>query len=307
MDKFSIPSVISELDSVGYIATPDIAYAICGTIFDRIPLLIEGDPGCGKTFLAKAVAKMMGMKLIRVQMYDGITYDKILYDYDYQRQLLTIEAIRSSLGKTLADKTPEEAMKIAGRINFYDKDFLIQRPVLQALTSNEPVVLLLDEVDKTSEELEYSLLEVLDEFSMTIPQYGTIRCKEENRPMVFMTSNNYRELSDALKRRCNYLYIKNKTREEVEKILLRKTNIGEQAASVVANCLVELQAAHMKQVPSISEGIAWVNYLVEHPDISEEDFSESAFLLAKNKQDTATAKRILAAEAPEVQSALRQG
>ena len=184
---------------------------------------------------------------------------------------------------------------------------VIQRPVLQALTSNEPVVLLLDEVDKTSEELEYSLLEVLDEFSMTIPQYGTIRCKEENRPMVFMTSNNYRELSDALKRRCNYLYIKNKTREEVEKILLRKTNIGEQAASVVANCLVELQTAHMKQVPSISEGIAWVNYLVEHPDISEEDFSESAFLLAKNKQDTATAKRILAAEAPEVQSALRQG
>lgn len=304
MEKLSISDIISGLDSVGYIATPDIAYAVSGTIGERTPLLIEGDPGCGKTFLAKAVAKMLGRKLIRVQMYDGITYDKILYDYDYQRQLLTIEAIRSSLGKTLADKTPEEAMKIAGRINFYDKDFLIQRPVLQALTAEETVVLLLDEVDKTSEELEYSLLEVLDEFSMTIPQYGTIRCNDENRPMVFMTSNNYRELSDALKRRCNYLYIKNKTREEVEKILLKQTSISKQAASAVANCLVELQTSRMRQAPSISEGIAWVDYLIEHPEIGAGDFSESAFLLAKNKEDTATAKRILAAEASELQSAL---
>ena len=128
--KLSIREIISKLNDVDYIASPDIAYAASGTINERIPLLIEGQPGQGKTQLAKAVAKMLGLELIRVQMYDGITPDKIMYDYDYQRQLLTIEAIRSTLDGSLNGKTPEEAIQLASGIDFYGKQFLIRRPIL---------------------------------------------------------------------------------------------------------------------------------------------------------------------------------
>lgn len=291
--KLSIREIISKLNDVDYIASPDIAYAASGTINERIPLLIEGQPGQGKTQLAKAVAKMLGLELIRVQMYDGITPDKIMYDYDYQRQLLTIEAIRSTLDGSLNGKTPEEAIQLASGIDFYGKQFLIRRPILRALTSDKPVVLLLDEVDKTSEELEYALLEVLDEFSMTIPQYGTIRCKPENRPLVFLTSNNYRELSDAMKRRCNYLYISEKTQDEIREIIKKQTNLSANVADGVAACLAELQKASLRQKPSIAEGIAWANYVTQSTDVTGDTLKDTAFLLAKDQHDTGRVQVII--------------
>ncbi len=165
--------------------------------------------------------------------------------------------------------------------------------MLQALTAPEPVVLLLDEVDKTSEELEYALLEVLDEFSMTIPQYGTIRCPEERRPMIFLTSNRYRELSDALKRRCNYLYIPSKKQAEIARIVLRQTELSEEAAKAVAKCLAALQGAKLLQTPSIAEGLAWVAYIAAHPELMAEDAEDLAFLLAKNARDTESIRRVL--------------
>ena len=293
MQRLNVDKIMELLENSGYIASKDIAYAVSGTINNRTPLLVEGEPGNGKTYLAKALAKITGAELIRVQMYDGITPDKILYDYDYQRQLLTIEAIRSTLSDTLKGKTPEEALQAASGINFYDKNFLIQRPILKALTSKKPVVLLIDEIDKASEELEYSLLEILDEFSMTIPQYGTIRCNPVNRPMVIMTSNNYRELSDATKRRCNYLYIPRKTSAEIKKIIEKQTILKNDAALTAAICLEQIQNCRLKQHPSIAEAINWLEYIIDNPDLQAEDLENTAFLLAKNANDKGIIKQIL--------------
>lgn len=288
----TINEIKEKLEKTGYIANEDILYAISGTLNEKTPLLIEGDPGCGKTYLAKAVAEMLNTKLIRVQFYDGITPDKILYDYDYQKQLLSIEAIRSTLNNSMKNMTPEEAMEKAGSINFYGKNFLIKRPVLQALTEDKAPVLLLDEIDKSSEELEYSLLEILDEFSMTIPQYGTITCPEEKRPYVFLTSNRCRELSDALRRRCSYLYIDNKTEDEIREIIKRQTNLDEEQAKNAAKCLAALQGPYsdLKQKPSIAEGIEWTKHIEQNKD---EKPVESIYMLAKNKHDRDILKQIM--------------
>ena len=283
--------IINELKNANYIANISIACAAGGTINNHIPLLIEGDPGTGKTFLAKAVAQMTGAELIRVQVYEGMTYDKILYDYDYQRQLLTIEAMRSSLDKIMKNKTPNEALEITKDIDFYGKDFLIERPILRALTCEKPCVLLIDEIDKASEELEYTLLEVLDEFAMTIPQYGTITCNGEY-PMVFLTSNSYRELSDALKRRCNYLYLPRKTSAEMEEILVLQADISANIAKSVASCMERINQLPLKQMPSISEAITWAKFLTlaaaNNDNVSLKD---TLYMIAKNKSDTDTIRK----------------
>lgn len=143
----------------------------------------------------------LGLSVLRVQFYEGLTADKILYDYNYQRQLLSIQAIQSTLAKNLDGKTINEAMDVAKTIDFYGKDFLIRRPVLESIWGEQRYVLLFDEVDKASEELEYTLLEFLDDFSLSIPQYGTVKAKEGMEPVVVLTSNNYRDLSDALKQK----------------------------------------------------------------------------------------------------------
>jgi hypothetical protein len=140
--------------------------------------LVESDPGQGKTSLALAMGQAFGLSVLRVQFYEGLTADKILYDYNYQRQLLSIQAIQSTLAKNLDGKTINEAMDVAKTIDFYGKDFLIRRPVLESIWGEQRYVLLFDEVDKASEELEYTLLEFLDDFSLSIPQYGTVKAKE---------------------------------------------------------------------------------------------------------------------------------
>lgn len=187
---------------------------ICYNLNIGVPLLVESDPGQGKTSLALAMGQAFGLSVLRVQFYEGLTADKILYDYNYQRQLLSIQAIQSTLAKNLDGKTINEAMDVAKTIDFYGKDFLIRRPVLESIWGEQRYVLLFDEVDKASEELEYTLLEFLDDFSLSIPQYGTVKAKEGMELVVVLTSNNYRDLSDALKRRCNYLYLpRNKRRD----------------------------------------------------------------------------------------------
>ena len=277
--------ITSQLKKVNYISNQSISCAVGGTINNHIPLLIEGDPGTGKTSLAKAVAGMMDAELIRVQIYEGMTYDKILYDYDYQRQLLTIEAMRSVLDEQLKGKSLENALSITKSVDFYGKDFLIERPVLKALTNQGKCVLLIDEIDKASEELEYTLLEVLDEFSMTIPQYGTVKCEGEP-PMVFLTSNSYRELSDALKRRCNYLYLERKTKKELEDILMMQSGVNKTIAESVSRIMEKINTLPMKQAPSISEAITWAKYLSE-PD-NDEKIENTLYMIAKNRHDLET-------------------
>lgn len=277
-----------ELTKANYIPTKDIACAVTSSINDSTPLLIEGAPGVGKTELAKVTAQIMNVPLLRVQFYEGLTVDKILYDYNYQRQLLTIEAIRSSLEESLKGKDVQEAIDIAKNIDFFGKDFLIERPVLKSINGNERCVLLLDEIDKSSEEIEYTLLEFLDGYSLSIPQFGTVTCPEDMRPIVFLTSNNYRELSSALRRRCNYLYIPPKTKDETINILIAKAAITNELASSIANCIEKIKKLSLKQVPSIAEYITWAKYLkdkVLSDMLNEEDIKDSLFMIAKYPED----------------------
>ena len=270
-----------------YIPTKQILYAVSGAINQQFPVLIEGDPGVGKTSLAKAVASMLGLPLYRVQFYEGLSADKILYDYDYQKQLLTIESIKSSLEEHLKGKTINEAINHVKDIDFYGENFLIERPILKAINGKGRCVLLLDEIDKSSEEIEYTLLEMLDEFSITIPQYGTVKCPEDMKPIVFLTSNNYREMSDALKRRCNYLFNNRKTKDEIFEILKMKAGVSEDICRGVANCMAQIQKLKLKQEPSIAEAIGWAQYIQDNFDESNmSDLEYSICMLAKNKDDT---------------------
>ena len=270
-----------------YIPTKQILYAVSGAINQQFPVLIEGDPGVGKTSLAKAVASMLGLPLYRVQFYEGLSADKILYDYDYQKQLLTIESIKSSLEEHLKGKTINEAINHVKDTDFYGENFLIERPILKAINGKGRCVLLLDEIDKSSEEIEYTLLEMLDEFSITIPQYGTVKCPEDMKPIVFLTSNNYREMSDALKRRCNYLFINRKTKDEIFEILKMKAGVSEDICRGVANCMAQIQKLKLKQEPSIAEAIGWAQYIQDNFDESNmSDLEYSICMLAKNKDDT---------------------
>lgn len=246
----------------------------------NMPVLVEGEPGVGKTSLAKAVSAMLKIPLIKVQFYDGLTADKILYDYDYQRQLLVIEALKGVLEKNMDGMDIPAAMETAKDIDFYGNGFLIERPVLKALRSENGCVLLLDEVEKSSEEMEYTLLETLDNFEMSIPQYGTV--KAVHKPVVFLTSNNYRELSGALKRRCCYLYINRKTKKEMLDIILLHAKADKRIAESVAACMGKIQRLDLKHMPSISEALAWAEFLQGH---GMDHIDETLCLIAKNKGD----------------------
>lgn len=184
----------------------------------------------------------------------------------------------------------QESLDAAGKINFYGRDFLIERPILKTISGKKRYVLLLDEVEKASEEIEYTLLEVLENFSISIPQYGTVTCPEEMRPIVFLTSNRYRDLSQALKRRCNYLYIKQKTAEELKEILQMQSSIDPKVAESVANCAKQIRSLPLKQQPSISELSEWAKYLstLNSDELGEETLKASLCMIAKNKEDRQT-------------------
>lgn len=288
-----LTEIRKELKKYGYISNQYIDFAVAGAI-NGTPLLVEGDPGVGKTSLAYATAKMLGLELLRVQFYDGLTYDKILYDYDYQKQLLSIQAIQGALQDTLSGKTLQESLDTAGGINFYGRDFLIERPILKAISGKKRYVLLLDEVEKASEEIEYTLLEVLENFSISIPQYGTITCPKEMCPIVFLTSNRYRELSQALKRRCNYLFIRRKTADELREILSMQVGIMPEIATAVANCAEKIQGLSLRQQPSISEYSNWAKYLSGMDDSLDKSIIPASYcMIAENQEDQ---QRLIAAK-----------
>ena len=290
--KMNIKEIQDALYDNGYIANREISIAAAGAINHSIPLLIEGAPGVGKTSLAKAISAITGFPLLRVQFYEGLTYDKILYDYDYQKQLLTIETMRSAFESHMKGKTLEEARDAAGSVDFYGEEFLIKRPIVKAFSGDNRYVLLLDEIDKSSEEIEYTLLEALDEYTVTIPQFGPIACPPDKRPVIILTSNNYRELSDALRRRCGYLYLEPKTVEETKQIILKKAAVDESIAIAVAKCMEKIRQLPIRQAPSIAEAVTWAEYLQkEGPDVS---LDESLFMLVKNKSDREVVKANIA-------------
>lgn len=281
-----------------YIPTPEIIHTVYMAMKLNMPILIEGAPGTGKTELAKVLQTILNVDLLRVQCYEGIDFSKVLYDYNYAKQMLTINALQGKLKDEMQELNLNEAIETFSKdTNFFDERFLLRRPLLQALNGEQPV-LLIDEVDKSDEEFEALLLEFLAEFAVTIPELGTITCPKGTEPLVILTSNGNRELSDALRRRCAYLYIDYPSVEIEAKIIKEKAGVDQVFAQKVAQAASNIrQIQKIKQKPSIAETIKWTQSLLLHlasPKWDESMTDElllSLNLLLKNKQDLEIVKQ----------------
>jgi MoxR-like ATPase len=276
------PQEIKEaLAGVNYLADQRIAQVVY--LADRLtkPILVEGPAGVGKTELAKAVAAISGRRLIRLQCYEGLDEAKALYEWNYKKQLLRIQA---DVGQDWSDLEQD----------IFAEDFLLTRPLLEAIRSPLPVVLLIDEVDRVEIETEALLLEVLSEFQVSIPELGTITAA--TIPIVILTSNNTRELSEALKRRCLFLHISYPDPEREKEILLaRVPGLPDQLASQIARIVRSIRAMDLKKAPSISESIDWARTLlaltVEH--IDEQVIGNTLHVLLKYQTDIEKAAKEL--------------
>lgn len=247
----SVKEVIARLRQADYIADTPAATAVY--LADRLgkPLLIEGPAGVGKTELAKAVASSTSLDLVRLQCYEGLDEARALYEWNYRKQLLRIQA----------DEAREHHWEEIEE-SIFDEPFLMERPLLHAIRAEEPVVLLVDEIDRTEFEFEAFLLELLSDFQVSIPEMGTMLAK--HIPMVFLTSNATRELSEALKRRCLYLHLDYPEAErEREIILTRVPELPESIAEQLVRLIRSIRQLELKKRPSISESIDWARTMVE--------------------------------------------
>lgn len=263
----SVAELRRGLAEIGYLADEGIAGVVY--LADRLakPVLVEGPAGTGKTQLAKSVAELSGSRLIRLQCYEGLDESKALYEWNYRKQLLRIQAAQVSGGTDEGLKAPPETEAKEGAAwkhleeDIFSEDFLLTRPLLEAIRADEPVVLLVDEVDRVELETEALLLEVLSEYQVSIPELGTVRATR--LPMVFLTSNNTRELSEALKRRCLYLHIDYPGLErEREIVRTRVPGITEALADQVARIVQSLRTIELRKAPSVSETLDWARTLV---------------------------------------------
>ena len=251
----SLDEVRRGLAQVGYLADE----AISGVVYlaDRLskPVLVEGPAGTGKTQLAKSVADLTGARLIRLQCYEGLDESKALYEWNYRKQLLRIQAGEHGEGEREGPSWKELEEDI------FSEDFLLARPLLEAIRSTDPVVLLVDEVDRVELETEALLLEILSEYQVSIPELGTV--KATRLPMVFLTSNNTRELSEALKRRCLYLHVDYPDLDRERDIVRsRVPGITEELADQVARIVRSLRTLELRKAPSVSETLDWARTLV---------------------------------------------
>lgn len=279
----SIDDVLKRLAEVDYLADAGIA----GSVFlaDRLekPILVEGPAGVGKTELAKAIAETVGARLIRLQCYEGLDEAKALYEWNYKKQLLRIQADREHESDWADVET-----------DIFSEQFLLTRPLLEAIRAEEPVVLLIDEVDRVEIETEALLLEVLSDFQVSIPELGTITGKQ--RPIVVLTSNNTRELSEALKRRCLFLYIDYPDLErEREIVRVRVPEIDAALAEQVAQVVRSIRALDLKKAPSVSETIDWARTLLflGRSEIDPATIEETLNVLLKYQSDIAKAAKEL--------------
>jgi MoxR-like ATPase len=247
--RFSgIDDVAARLEAAGYLSDDSIATVV--HLADRLnkPLLVEGPAGVGKTELAKAIAQTLGFEMIRLQCYEGVDENKALYEWNYKKQLLRIQAGQGAGWDELSE-------------DIFSEPFLLERPILKAIRSKEPCVLLIDEIDKLDFEAEALLLEVLSDWQVTIPEMGTLHAQQ--LPFVVLTSNNERELSEALKRRCLYLYLDYPTTEREKQIVLQRVpGITETLAEQVVRVVKSIRELELKKAPSIAETLDWASTLL---------------------------------------------
>jgi MoxR-like ATPase len=260
----SVEDVSERLARAQYLPSREIATAVF--LADRLekPVLVEGPAGVGKTELARAFATASGRTLIRLQCYEGLDEGKALYEWEYAKQLLYTQLLRDRLGETIgkARTVAEAADLIAAEGNiFFSERFLLARPILQAITSPTPALLLVDEIDKADPELEAFLLELLSDYAVSIPELGTFRARTP--PRVVLTSNAARDLSDALRRRCLHLHIDYPTQErELAIVRARAPEVRETLARQAVGAVARLRALDLKKAPSIAETLDWVRALV---------------------------------------------
>ena len=291
----SIEHIIDGLGSVSYIASRQIATAILIATNLNKPVLVEGSAGVGKTELALATAAYMGMPLIRMQCYEGLDESKALYEWKYGKQLLYTQVLKDKIGDVLqeADDLSTAMDRLHGFTDvFFSEQFLEPRPLLKALQEEAGAVLLIDEVDKANEEFEAFLLEVLSAFQVTIPEIGTIKAKQP--PIVFLTSNNTRDMGDALKRRCLHLYIPLPDARLEERIVAaRVPNIDARLRRQLVHFVQALREVDLKKLPSISETIDWARaLLLLHADeLDAALVRDTLNVLLKFEEDVSAANR----------------
>ncbi len=269
---------VDLLSTVGYVADPRIGSVVYFALSLGRPVLVEGPAGTGKTELAKALAAITGSRLVRLQCYEGLDESKALYEWDYRKQLLCIQA---------AEETPGSWREVSHDI--FTEDFLLSRPLLDAVRADDDVLLLIDEVDRLDLETEALLLEVLSDFQVSIPELGTVVAKKP--PIVVLTSNNSRELSEALKRRCLYLHVGYPDAErEAEIVAARVAGADRDLARSVAEVVESLRRLEVKKRPSVAETLDWARILImsrseEAAEIDIETIIEHLPILLKNKTD----------------------
>ncbi|PLW67594.1 AAA family ATPase [Pseudohalioglobus lutimaris] len=285
----STDAIKNGFEAFGYICSEKIATAVFLASQLRKPILVEGPPGVGKTELAKTTAQLLDAPLIRLQCYEGLDEAKALYEWKYSKQLLYTQVLKEKLGDLLqgAQGLAESVERLHqfGDI-FYSEEFLEPRPLLQAMQEERGAILLIDEVDKSDYEFESLLLEILSDYQVSIPEIGTVKAR--SAPLVFLTSNNTREISDALKRRCLHLYIPFPTVELEERIVRsRVPDVDESLRHQLVGFVHSLRQLDLKKVPAISETIDWArSLLLLHADKLDEELVRSTLnVLLKFEDD----------------------
>jgi MoxR-like ATPase len=293
----SVDQVIAGFGTQNYICNKNLATVVYLGICLQKPILVEGPAGVGKTELGKVLARSLGLELIRLQCYEGLDEAKALYEWEYAKQLLYTQILKDKIGEVLQEaETLQEAVdRIAKQDGvFFSDRFLLPRPLLRAILSDKPSVLLIDEVDKSDAEFEAFLLEVLSDFQISVPEIGTLKAK--HIPLVVLTSNSSREMSDALKRRCLHLHIDfPDAQRETQIVKLKVPGIDQKLTQNVIQLIQRIRKLDLKKTPSISETLDWVKALtlLNVKQLDDELVNETLSTLMKYEADIRKAQQEL--------------